>query len=207
MAHITGYHSQTQPALHPFLPMIAACAPSIIASQARDSPLDARTPAIAAPPGARVFQRFAFLGKFAGGWDRHPLDACGGERGLCLGRVDAAIPGHRTGRMVKERDAVCHRLDGLPMFVGMLQNLIARHDPPLDFIEDDVPPKLDQGPTFVSRNGAGVGFKDPRALSGPKGLSCPPEPGCAFVKSPASPGGAPPRPRRAVALPAAASAG
>src|SRR5437660_8625136 len=130
MAQITGDHSQTQPALHPVLPVIAAYAPSIIASQARDSPLDARAPAIAAPPGARVFQRFAFLGKFAGGWDRHPLDAYGGERGLRLGRVDAAIPGHRTGRMVKERDVVCHRLDGLPMFVGTLQNLIARPDPP-----------------------------------------------------------------------------
>src|SRR5256885_15907275 len=100
MAQITGDHSQTQPALHPVLPMIAACAPSIIASQARDSPLDARTPAIAAPPGARVFQRFAFLGKFAGGWDRHPPDACGGGRGLLLGGGGAAIPRPRTRRVV-----------------------------------------------------------------------------------------------------------
>jgi hypothetical protein len=66
--------------------------------------------------------------------------------------------------MVKERDVVCYRLDGLPMFVGMLQDLVACDDPPLDFIKDHVPPKLDQSPTFVPRNGAGVRFKEAEDL-------------------------------------------
>jgi hypothetical protein len=64
--------------------------------------------------------------------------------------VDAPIPGHGARRMVKERDVVCYRLDGLPMLVGMLQDLIARDDAALDFIEDDVAAKFDLGSATVS---------------------------------------------------------
>src|SRR5512135_2972223 len=104
MAEIAGDDSQAEPPLHPVLPVIATGTPAIIASQAGDSPLDARAPTIPAPPGARVFQRFAFLGELARGWNGHPLDACGRELGLRLGRVDAAISGHGAGRMLKEGD-------------------------------------------------------------------------------------------------------
>jgi hypothetical protein len=62
--------------------------------------------------------------------------------------------------MVKERDVVCHRLDGLSMLVGMLQDLVACDDATFDFIKDDVPPEFDQSPTFVPGNGAGVRFKE-----------------------------------------------
>src|SRR2546421_2664830 len=92
---------------------------------------------IPAPPGACVFQGFAFLRELAGSRDRHALDTRFLEPGLRLGRVDAAIPGHGARRMVKERDVMCHGLGSLPMLIGMLQDLIARHDASLDFIEDD----------------------------------------------------------------------
>jgi hypothetical protein len=41
MAQIAGNEPQTEPPLHPVLPVRAACAPSIVASQARYSRLDA----------------------------------------------------------------------------------------------------------------------------------------------------------------------
>src|SRR3989442_12326955 len=100
MAQITGDDSQAQPPFHPVLPVVAAFAPAIIASQTRNAPLDARAPAIPTPPGARVFQRFTFLGELAGGRDRHSLDASFLELGLRLGRVDAAVPSPGARRLV-----------------------------------------------------------------------------------------------------------
>src|SRR2546421_7649147 len=61
--------------------------------------------------------------------------------------------------MRKERTMMCYRLDGLPMLVGMLQNLVARHDAALHLIEDDLPTKLDQRPTFMAGNSAGMRLK------------------------------------------------
>ena len=46
----------------------------------------------------------------------------------------------------------------------MLQDLIARHDATLDFIEDDVAAKLDLGSAFVARNGACVRLKEAEHL-------------------------------------------
>src|SRR5260370_37463435 len=74
--------------------------------------------------------------------------------------MDPPISGDRAGGMVKERDVVCHRLDGLSMLVGMLQDLVACDDATFDFIQNDVPPEFDLRPPFVSRNGAGVRFTE-----------------------------------------------
>src|SRR6266699_5961328 len=110
MAQITGDDPQAQPPLHPVLPVIGTFAPSVIASQAGDAPLDACTPAIAAPPGARVLQRSAILRELTGSRDGHPLDARSGERGLRLGRVDPTISGQQVRGMLEGLLVVLHRL-------------------------------------------------------------------------------------------------
>src|SRR6266567_8175419 len=66
--------------------------------------------------------------------------------------------------MVKECDVVCHRLDGLSMFVGVLQDLIARDDAPLHFIKDDMAPKLDLGSALVPRDGPCVWLEEAEDL-------------------------------------------
>jgi hypothetical protein len=71
--------------------MIGTFAPFAIAPQIGDPPLDACTPAIAAPPATRVLQCLAFLRELAGGRDGHPLDARSCECGLRLGRVDPTL--------------------------------------------------------------------------------------------------------------------
>src|SRR5216683_6063913 len=78
--------------------------------------------------------------------------------------MDPPISGDRTGGMVKERHVVCHRLDGLSMLVGMLQDLIACDNATFDLIQDDVPPEFDQSPTFVPGNGPRVRFKEAEDL-------------------------------------------
>src|SRR6266567_9511424 len=78
--------------------------------------------------------------------------------------MDPPISGDRAGRMVKERDVVCHRLDGLSMLIGMLQDLVACDDATLDFIKDHMPSELDQGPAFVARNGPGMRLKEAEHL-------------------------------------------
>ena len=50
------------------------------------------------------------------------------------------------------------------MFVGVLQDLVARDDATLDFIEDHMPPELDEGPAFVPRNGPGMWLKEAEHL-------------------------------------------
>src|SRR5258708_40010249 len=66
--------------------------------------------------------------------------------------------------MVKEYDMVCHGLDGLSMFGGMQEDLVARDDTALHFIQDDVATEFDQRPAFVPRNGAGVRLKEAEHL-------------------------------------------
>ncbi len=43
-----------------------------------------------------------------------------------------------------------------PCCALVLQDLVAGHDPALDFIENQMATELDLGPANVSRNGAGV---------------------------------------------------
>jgi hypothetical protein len=156
MAQETFDDPQAQPPLHPALPAIGTFAPAVIASQAGDPALDACTSALAAPPGARVLQRPAFLRERALGRDGHPLDARSGERGLRLRRVDPTISSQRVGGMLEDLLVVLHRLNGLPMLMGMFQDLIARDDATLHFIKDDVATELDLGAANVSGNSAGV---------------------------------------------------
>jgi hypothetical protein len=85
MPEVTRDHSSAQPPLHPVWPVIGTFAPAIIASQARDPPLDARAPALATPEGACVFQHLAFLRERARGGDGHTLDPGGFACGLRLG--------------------------------------------------------------------------------------------------------------------------
>jgi hypothetical protein len=46
---------------------------------------------------------------------------------------------------------VLHRLQGLPMLVGVLQDLLAGHDAALHFIQDGMPSELDQRASFLAR--------------------------------------------------------
>src|SRR5947209_6988075 len=170
-AQIAGNDSQAQPALHPVLPVVAAFAPAKVPPQAGNAALDTRTPAIAPFPRTCPFQGFAFLRQLARSWDGHPLDSRGFELVLRFWRMHPPITCDQARRMVKERAVMAHRLDGLPMLVGMLQDLIACHDAALHFIKDHLATKLDQRPAFMAGNGTRMGLKDPRALSARRPLS------------------------------------
>src|SRR5437868_7117736 len=128
MAQIARDHPEPEPPFHPVLPMIGAFAPPIVPPQAGNAPLDARTPAVSSFEAPRLFQGLTFLGKLARGWDGHPLDCGGFELVLRFCRMHAPIARYQTGRMRKESTVMRHRLDGLPMLVGVLQDLVARHD-------------------------------------------------------------------------------
>src|SRR5258707_1890432 len=62
--------------------------------------------------------------------------------------------------MLKEGLMVRYRLQSLSMLGGVLQDLEARHDTSLDFIEYDVPAEFDQRAAFMPGNGAGVWLKE-----------------------------------------------
>ena len=66
--------------------------------------------------------------------------------------------------MLEDLLMVLHRLDGLPMLMGMFQDLIARDDATLHFIKDDVATELDRGAAFVAGNSAGVWLKEAEHL-------------------------------------------
>ncbi len=61
--------------------------------------------------------------------------------------------------MFKKRDVVCHCFYRLPMLRRVLQDLVARHEAPIDFIEHDLPTKLNQRPALVTRDSTGVRFE------------------------------------------------
>src|SRR5260370_33179192 len=65
----------------------------------------------------------------------------------------------QMGWLLKKRLVMGYRFDRLPMLVGVLQNLVACHDPAIDFIEDHLPAKFDQRATFVSGDCAGMRLK------------------------------------------------
>src|SRR5260370_42646486 len=88
------------------------------------------------------------------------MDRCLLQDGSRFTSMVRPVPGDGAGGMAKEGDVVSRRLDGLSMLVGMLQDLVACDDATFDFIQNDVPPEFDLGPPFVSRNGAGVRFKE-----------------------------------------------
>src|SRR2546430_4847835 len=75
--------------------------------------------------------------------------------------------------MLKKRLVMGHRFDRLPMLVGVLQYLVARHDTAVNFIEDHMLAKFDQRAANVSRNVAGMRLKDPRALVFPEATFLP----------------------------------
>src|SRR5258708_31597796 len=91
MPEVTRDHPEAQPPLHPVWPVIGTFAPAIIAAQARDPPLDSRAPAIAAPEGACVFQRLAFLRERARGGGSHPPDLRAVDGGPPFGAGESSI--------------------------------------------------------------------------------------------------------------------
>src|SRR5260370_2744237 len=151
---MAGDDAQGQPPLHPVLPVIATSAPAKVASEAGNAPFNACTPAIAPAPVARVLQCSSFLRELARRWNGHPLDPSGQQAFLRLCRLHAPVARYQTRRMRKERLVVRHRLNGLPMLGWVFQNLVARHDAALHFIQDDMPSELDQRAAFVARDGA-----------------------------------------------------
>jgi hypothetical protein len=46
------------------------------------------------------------------------------------------------------------------MLSWVFQDLVAGHDAPVDFIQYDMATKLDEGPPFVTRDGARVRLKE-----------------------------------------------
>jgi len=68
------------------------------------------------------------------------------------------------GRMLEDLLVVLDRLGGLPMLVGVREDLIARHDPPIDFIKNDVATELDERTAFVPRDGPRVRFEEAEHL-------------------------------------------
>src|SRR2546421_10652287 len=127
-AQVACNDPETQPPLHPVLPVISAFAPAEIAPQARDAPLDARAPAIAALPTACALQPLTFLGELARRRDGHPFDPGGFKAFLRVRRMHPPVASHQVGGMLKERLVVRHRLHRLPMLRWVFQDLVARHD-------------------------------------------------------------------------------
>ena len=78
-AQVTRHGPQTWPQLHPVLPVIGAFVPAEVPPQARNAPLDARTPPIAALPTACALDHLAFLRELARSRDGHSLDSCSRE--------------------------------------------------------------------------------------------------------------------------------
>src|SRR6266571_7292713 len=70
--------------------------------------------------------------------------------------MHASIASDQIGRMLKELLVMGHRLYRLPMFVGLLQDLVAGHDAPFHLIEHDVAAKLHLGSPLVARDGPRV---------------------------------------------------
>src|SRR5579875_1594278 len=66
--------------------------------------------------------------------------------------------------MLEERQVVFDRRYRLPMLVGVSQDLVARHDAPIDFIEHDLSAKLNQRPALVPRDGTRVRLKETEYL-------------------------------------------
>src|SRR5437879_5057146 len=152
MAQVTGDDAQPEPALHPLLPVIRTFAPAIIASQAGNSALDARTPAIAPPPPACLLLSLAFLGDLALRWDCHQLNPCCLQQARRLGRMHSSIACHQMRGMAQDLLVMRYRLDRLPMLMRMLQDLIASHHPSLHFVQHHLSTELDQCSSFVARN-------------------------------------------------------
>src|SRR5947209_4103027 len=69
-----------------------------------------------------------------------------------------------VGGMLEDLLVVLDRLGGLPMLVGVREDLIARDDPPIDFIKDDMATKLDEGTAFVPRDGPCVRLEEAEHL-------------------------------------------
>src|SRR5258706_3819258 len=135
--------------------MIVAFAPPKVPPQAGNPPLDARTPAVPLFPPTRALQRLSFLRELAGGWDRHQLDSGGRELRLGLWGMHPPVACHQVGGMLKKRLVMGHRFDRLPMLVWVLQNLVACHDPAIDFIQDHLAAKFDQRAAFMAGDWAG----------------------------------------------------
>lgn len=56
--------------------------------------------------------------------------------------------------MLKEHAVMGYHLHRLSMLIGMLQDLVARHDAALHFIQDHLPTEFDQRAPFVAQNRA-----------------------------------------------------
>jgi hypothetical protein len=79
---------------------------------------------------------------------------------LGVGGVDAPVGGHQVRRVREEGHMVFDGRDGLPVFRGMLQDLVARHDPAFHLVEDHVAAELGRGATLVPGNGLRVRLEE-----------------------------------------------
>jgi hypothetical protein len=110
------------PAFHAIWPMVSTPAPAIVPPQARNPARTTRSPPIAALEAPGALQRLARLRECARGWDGHQLHSGSGEDSHGVGRMHTPIPGHQTRRSAKHLVMMAHRLHGLPMLVGLLQD-------------------------------------------------------------------------------------
>ncbi len=111
-----------------------------------------------------MLQALTFLGELARCRNGDQLDSGGREGFLGLRRMHTSITSHQPGWAAKDLPMMLDRRGGLPMLVGLLQNLLARHDAPIHLIEDHMPPKLDLSPALVTGNSAGVWLKEAQHL-------------------------------------------
>src|SRR5262249_40298911 len=74
--------------------------------------------------------------------------------------MDTAVACYQTRRMPKEGLVMGHCLQSLSMLIGMFQDLVARHQASLHFIQNDLATKLDQCASFMTRDGTGMRLKE-----------------------------------------------
>jgi hypothetical protein len=74
--------------------------------------------------------------------------------------MDASISCDQVRRVRKDLLMVGHRLYGLSMPLGTVENLRAGHDPCFHLNDDDMPPEFDQCAPDVSRDDPRAGFEE-----------------------------------------------
>src|SRR5260370_18877641 len=123
--------------------MCAAAPQSIVATQAMDAPLDARAPAITAPPAPLLFPRPLRRAQRPGAGDDHVRDAQAVRALLHALGVQPAVPGHQPRGPPEDRPVMLYGRQGLvTLGFGVAQHVESRGDPALHLVEDDLSPEL-----------------------------------------------------------------
>src|SRR5260370_41790441 len=119
--------------------MCAAAPQSIVATQAMDAPLDARAPAITAPPAPLLFPRPLRRAQRPGAGGDHVRDAQAVRALLHALGVQPAVPGHQPRGPPEDRPVMLYGRYGLgTLRFGDGPHLRARDEAALHLVEVDV---------------------------------------------------------------------